>query len=202
MELDSLKEMWKEASDRVMPVPANILSMLQKKSQRPIAKMKRNLWWECVTVIVLYTAAIVYYFVAWHGQYRELGILLFLTGVFCLFYYWRKYRLLSSMECVSCEVKSNMNRQLGMLEKYVRFYFISGTALTPICYFVAGFIVIYKTPGKLTLNPGTSFYVIFIAVGILITVAVYYLNRWYVHKLYGQHVKKLQDIVAQMNDVE
>jgi len=203
MELDSLKEMWKEISDKkVFADKDEILSMLQKKSQRPIAKMKRNLRWEFITVVVLYSATIAYYFVAWHGRYWEISLVLFFTGLFCLFYYYRKNKLLNEMECAACEVKSNMRRQLTTLEKYVRFYFISGTALTPICYFVAGLIVLYKSPGGIFNAASMRFYITFISIGVLITILIYFLNLWYVDKLYGQHVKKLKDILRQMEEVE
>ena len=33
---------------------------------------------------------------------------------------------------------------------------------------------------------------------IILTIQLYYLNKWYVNKLYGQHVKKLKDILKEM----
>jgi hypothetical protein len=201
MELDNLKEIWKGLDDKKTPVGSNeeILSMLQKKSKRPIARMKRNLLVEMVSVIIIYSASTAYYFMAWSGRYWEIGLMFFLAGVFCVFYYYRKYKLLNSMECVACEVKSNLQRQLTTLEKYVRLYFITGVVLTPIAYFFAGFIIFVKTPGN---SYNLNQYLIFTAIGIVITIACYYLNVWYVNKLYGQHVRKLKEILSEMEGTE
>lgn len=198
MELDNLKEAWKGHAVKEASVSnEQILSILQKKSQRPIAKMKRNLFWELIAIIVLYTVTIIYYAVANKGQYWEVALMLFMVAIFFIFYYRRKNKLLNEMECVSCEVKSNLERNVSTLEKYVRFYFIAGTLLMPIAYFSAGIIVLYKTPG---INMGSRFYAWFIGSGIVITILAYFLNVWYVNRLYGQHVKKLKDLLRQMDE--
>lgn len=201
MELDNLKEIWKGLDDKRTPVGSDeeILSMLQKKSQRPIAKMKRNLIIELVSVVILYSATIVYYLVAWRGRYWELSLMMFLVGLFCIFYYYRKYNLLNKMECVACEVRSNLQRQLITLEKYVKLYFITGTLLTPIAYIITGFIIFTKTPGQ---SYDTNSYLIFAAIGILLTIAIYFVNIWYVNKLYGQHVRKLKEVLREMEGIE
>ena len=201
MELDNLKEIWKGLDDKKTPVGSNeeILSMLQKKSQRPLARMKRNLLAELIAVIVLYSASTVYYLMAWGGRYWELSLMFVLAGAFCVFYYYRKYKLLNSMECVACEVKSNLQRQLTTLEKYVRLYFITGVVLTPIAYFFAGFIIFAKTPGGAF---NSKVFLIFSIVGVVISILFYYMNKWYVNKLYGQHVQKLKDVLKEMEATE
>ncbi len=103
------------------------------------------------------------------------------------------------MECVVCEVKSNLQRQLTTLEKYVRLYFITGVVLTPVAYFFAGFIIFEKTPGGAYNN---KVYLIFSIIGVAISVLFYYLNKWYVNKLYGQHVRKLKDVLHEMEATE
>lgn len=199
MELDNLKQAWKEQDvGEKLVSDEQILSMLQKKSQRPIAKMKRNLFWELVAVIVIYSATIAYYFIEKGGRYWEIAVLLLLVGLLFVVYYYRKNKLLKQMECVACEVKSNLQQQVSVLEKYVRFYFIAGTLLTPIAYLVAGFLVFYKSPGA---KMGSEFMTAFIGSGIVLAILVYFLNVWYVNKLYGQHVKKLKDLLRQMEEI-
>ena len=201
MELDNLKEIWKGLDDKRTPVGSDeeILSMLHKKSQRPIARMKRNLLIEMILVIIVYSAAAVYYLIAWDGRYWELSLIFMLGGGFCVFYYYRKYKLLNQMECVACEVRSNLQRQLTTLEKYVKLYLITGNLLTPIAFFFTGFIIFTKTPGK---TYDSNVYWIFSAVGVAVSIACYYFNKWYVNKLYGQHVKKLKEVLKEMEGTE
>jgi hypothetical protein len=198
MELDNLKEAWKgHTVKNAADSNEQILSMLQKKSQRPIAKMKRNLFRELIAIIILYTGSIIYYMTADKGKFWEVALMLFLVGVMFLFYYYRKNKLLNEMECVACEVKSNLQRQVSTLEKYVRFYFLAGMILTPLAYFAAGFIVLYKLPG---ITMSTNFYILFFGTGIVITILLFFLNNWYVNKLYGQHVKQLKELLKQMEE--
>jgi Ca2+/Na+ antiporter len=221
MELDSLKDIWKNLDeDDLRPgrdVP--ILAMLHKRSQGSIAKLKRNLNRELVAIVILYTLMIGYYFIAWHGRYWELSVLLLLIGAAFVFYYYHKNKLLKKMQCVTCEVKSNLRHQLVTLEKYVRFYFIAGTILTPLAYFAAGAIVFFKTPISQPGFPDAHemidaqlpvvshitnhrFFIAFATIGIALTVGIYFLNRWYVNKLYGQHIQRLKELLFQMEEAE
>ena len=79
MELDNLKELWSHLdrqSDQLKD-DEQIQLMLQKKSRSPIAKMKRNLFVELITVLVLYSDIIWYFFATSLGGYREIALLLF-----------------------------------------------------------------------------------------------------------------------------
>ncbi len=200
MELDNLKQAWKEQA--IQPPETGeeqILSMLRKKSQSPIARIKRNLRWELIAVLVLYVSTIVYYLSANHGRYRELALLLFIVGAVFIFYYYQKNKLLNQMECVACEVRSNLLRQVTTLEKYIRFYFMAGVIITPICYFITGIIVASKARFSMTKNP--NFLLWFIGTGIVLTIVLYFVNLWYVNRLYGQHVKKLKSLLKETEEI-
>jgi hypothetical protein len=220
MELDSLKDIWKNLDEEDLQpgreVP--VLSMLQKRSQGTIAKLKRNLNRELAAVLIIYSSTI-WYIVMYQGLYPELAVLLGLVGGAFLFYYYRKNKLLKQMQCVSCEVRSNLKTQLVTLEKYVRFYFVAGTILTPLAYFAAGVITLFNAPeaqpalgdGPFEAQTSVSqmpiahisshrFFVLFVSIGVVITVGSYFLNRWYINKMYGQYIQKLKDLLHQMEE--
>jgi branched-subunit amino acid transport protein AzlD len=218
MELDSLKDIWKNLDEEDLHLGREVpvLSMLQKRSQGTIAKLKRNLNRELIAVLVIYSLTI-WYIVAYQGLYPELAVLLALVGGAFLFYYYRKNKLLKQMQCVACEVKSNLKTQLFTLEKYVRFYFIAGTILTPLAYFASGVIILFhevpRSQKDLPFEAQTSvsqipiastvpFFVFFISIGVVITAGSYFLNRWYTNKLYGKHIEKLKDLLHQMEEAD
>lgn len=218
MELDSLKEIWKDQEkgmDRYPDSNTEILSMLGKKSQSPVAKIRRNLLVELVMMIVIYSTFILYYAFDKQGQYWELGLLLGLVGVAFVFYYYRKNKLLKSMQCVACEVRSNLKLQLVTLEKYVRFYFVAGTILTPLFYYLTAFIILYKKkhhpftgdslstriqPVFSTIQDHQYFTVIMLG-GVAVGVIVYFTNKWYIQRMYGQHISRLRELLRQMDEV-
>ena len=219
MELDSLKDIWKNLDEEDLQpgreVP--ILSMLEKRSQSTIARLKRNLNRELITVLIIYSLTI-WYIIRFQGLYSELAVLLALVGGAFLFYYYHKNKLLKQMQCVACEVRSNLKQQLVTLEKYVRFYFVAGTVLTPLAYFAAGIIILFHevTPSlsDLPVEAQTSvsnmpiastvsnhrFFVLFVSIGVVLTVGSYFLNRWLINKMYGQHIEKLKDLLYQMEE--
>ncbi len=83
MELDSLKEIWKDQDKGMDRYPDNnseILSMLGKKSKSPVDKIRRNLLWELISIVVIYAAFIAYYALSRHGQYWEIAVMLGFGG--------------------------------------------------------------------------------------------------------------------------
>lgn len=204
MELDNLKDLWRDLKDDAhQNNDEQILKILHKRSQSPIAKMKRNLFVELIAVIISYSFTIWYFLQTSGGRYTEIALLLFVVGVLFLFYYYKKNKLLGAMQCVTCEVRSNLERQLTTLEKYVRFYFVASIIVMPIAYFIPGFIVIMEYPGRdISANSWPTEFIVFIVIGLLITIGSYFLNRWYIRKLYGQHIKRLKELLLQMEEKE
>jgi hypothetical protein len=204
MELDNLKDLWRDIGQTNVHQnnDEQILRMLQKRSRNPIAKMKRNLFYELITVVFVYSLGIWYFIANSDGLYWELSLLLLIVATLFFFYYYHKNNLLNEMQCVTCEVRSNLEKQLTTLEKYVRFYFISGTVLTPVAYFAAALIVTYKSSD--IYGPATEArdYIIIVIIGLIITIGSYFLNIWYVKKLYGQHITKLKELLQQMEENE
>lgn len=208
MELEQLKEMWNSADKQQTDSSAEELqALLRKKSQSPIAKMKRNLLIELVVVLVLYTLIIVYYFLNFSGGMLALPVLLFVIGLVYVFYYIGKNKLLKKMECNSCEVKANLSMQVKTLEKYVRFYLVAGTAIFPLTMIVASCIILFYSPQSQqypSALQSKQFIVMFVGILIaataLFTIPVYYINKWYVRKLYGQHIERLKSIVDEMDE--
>ena len=206
MELDNLKDLWRDLDrgDTHRDDDEQIMKILQKRSQSPIARMKRNLLLELIAVIILYPFSIWYFLEASMGRYNEIALFLFVIGILFVFYFYKKNQLLGQMQCVTCEVRSNLERQLVTLEKYVRFYFVFGTVLGPVAYFLTGLIVLLKYPAEGVAERFTDsmVYIVFVIIGLVITIGSYFLNRWYIKKLYGRHIEKLKALLLQMEEKE
>ncbi|HYE56677.1 MAG TPA: hypothetical protein VD996_17635 [Chitinophagaceae bacterium] len=207
MDLEQLKTIWPREGTSPQKQDEYLLSLLGKRSNSPIARMKRNLRFELVAIIILYGASTIYYFFAFDGKMSELSWIMLGIGLLFIPYYYRKNKLLNEMQCVSCQVKSHLSRQLKTLEKYVRFYLISGSVLVPLIMLAAGYVslILYpakiKTPKLLPDTPGGQQFIYFFLLFVLVfSVAAHFANKWYVHKLYGRHISKLKSIVSEMSD--
>jgi len=206
MELDQLKDIWQKESSQAKE-DEQLKTLMNRRSNNPIARMKRNLLFELIAIIVLYGFTIAYYAYAFHGKMNEVSW--FMVGIaLCFFvYYFRKNKLLNQMECLSCQVKSNLQKQVNTLEKYVKFYLVAGTALVPLTIFFFSWLIYVKSPRL----PQSVFYpsdaypwwqtaIAWIAFVGIFTVLIYYLNKWYVKKLYGNHIQKLKELLTELNE--
>lgn len=202
MELEKLKELWDDSNNSSLPIDKERLSkILNQSSRRPIALIKRNLKLEVLFVILLYG------FLIWlilnqvdsNILYVDI-ILLVLAGILFCVYAFYKNKLLNKMECVGCEVKSNLSLQLKSLEKLVKLYFKVGNIGIVFVYLIAGAISYIEAEGDTVHFPHVLELVIFIAIGAILFIISYYFSRWYLFQLYGKHIQKLKNILYEMDE--
>jgi hypothetical protein len=209
MELDTLKYIWKQAAEDPARLQSNeqIHEMLKKKSQRPVAKMKRNLLFELIFALLLYAPLFGYYLFGFEGNLTEPAWLLMIILAIFLVYYYRKNKLLTSMLVGGRQVKLQLEMQLRTLEKYIRFYLMA-RILVPVSTLFLGVVMYWKlpAPAKPNLfypspeNPLWQVALLWMGILSVITILIYFADRWYVHTFYGRHIGKLRELVAEMNE--
>lgn len=210
MDLDQWKEIWQAESPAKPTDSEKLRALLDKKSGSPVAKMKRNLNVELWIILVTYGAAIIFYFFAFNGSMNEISWFMLVIGGFFVVYYIRKQKLLRELEHLNRQVRSNLEKQVESLEKYIRFYLVSGTALVPFSMLFFGWLLHSKAIGATTnnmlypsdQNPLWKAILAWIVLVTIVTIAMYYINRWYVRKLYGRHVEKLRAVLEDMKGDE
>lgn len=206
MELDNLKTIWKGQDVLDEPEPDQtemLIWLMTRQSRGPIAHMRRNLRRESLLMIATYIPTILGYLLLLQGRLWVISLVYFLILVFFGIYYYKKSRLLRDMECVTCEVRSNLARQLDRLGRYVNFYRWSGTLLIVIALIIGYMVIAYTYRHVHPLSaPGWWLHPAFLA-ALLVPFALgaHFLNRWYVNKLYGRHIQKLRDLLREMDEV-
>jgi len=106
------------------------------------------------------------------------------------------------MECMACEVKSNLNLQLNSLEKQVKLYFRVGNIGIILVYLAAGTISYIEASGETVPIPHYVEILLFLAMGVVLVVINYHFSRWYLFNLYGKHIQKLKNILYEMDESE
>jgi hypothetical protein len=204
MELELLKELWEEADNKPANDPVSgdaILEMTKKADLSIVSGMRRNLLIEVIVVLVCVTAIAVFYFAAFNGQLQEVSWMYIIIAAGFLFYYYRKNALLKRMQCTVCDVRSNLQIQLNTLEKYVRLYLIGGTILVPAVLAAFYLLVQHKHIMFLPLSKISAGLglVLYVALSIILTVALFFFHRWYIYKLYGRYIQRLKQMLKEMN---
>jgi len=203
MELDQLKTLWKRADEKLPTLSdSHIEGILRHRSQRPIARMKRNLKLEIVFLTLLYAPLIWYFSISFEKIYIYYDIILIVSAITFLIYARYKYKLLHKMECASCEVKSNLSVRVNMLEKLVKLYFYWGNISAVLGYLISvviSYIGLFTEQGKEIRVPSMLEITILVSIGAVFILLAYFVNRWYIFKLYGQHIQNLKTLLLEMD---
>ena len=207
MELEYLKEVWKQAGeDNTMAVAGKqrLLPLPGAPSQSLVSKMRRNLFYELLIVLVCVAAIAVFYFVSFGGALKEVSWAYILLAFIFTVYFYKKNKLLKSMPCPAFQVKYNLSLQLTTLEKYVRLYLIAGTAMAPVVMLFFYLLLHYKHlvifPGVYAIKEPSAFALLYLLITGIFTIIFYLLNRWYIGRLYGRHIKKLKKLLREMEE--
>jgi len=204
MELRKLKELWDGSSNSSIPINEKELNqILNKRSRRQIAIIKLNIKLDMAFEILFYC------FFIWIVSNQAVSIILYfdiillvVAGILYSIYVFYKNQLLNKMECMSCEVKSNLNLQLGFLEKLVKLYFKVGNIFVLLTYLIAGAIGYITSESETDSIPHYLEIMIFITIGAVLFLINYYFSRWYLFTLYGKHIQKLKNILYEMDESE
>ncbi|HET6256354.1 MAG TPA: hypothetical protein VFE32_19930 [Puia sp.] len=208
MELESLKYIWHslEAPPAREQDRRALLAMIQKRSQAPVTRMRRNLIGEGILLLIAYIPAILCFLLGFEGRLAAISWLFILILAFFFAYYYRKYQLLSKMQCPTCQLRSNLARQVGTLKRYTRFYLMAGTGMVPLTYLLSYLIIRWKLPSGFPpvyerLHPSHWWAtpIFWLVLLIPMTIGMYYLNACYINRLYGRHIKKLQDLLQELD---
>lgn len=206
MELDNLKTIWKEQE-----IPSGddqqhaelLASLLRERSSGPIERMRRNTRRESLLMLATYIPTIIIYITMFQGKLWGISLMMGIILVLYWVYYLLKFRLLNKMQCVTCEVRSNLARQITLLGKYVRFYHWSSTLVLFTAMVLAYWILEYsyrevhpRVVPPWWFQPG-----FLLALLIPFGVGAWFFNRSYVNKLYGRHIKKLKQLLLEMDEV-
>jgi len=210
IELDDLKNIWSSNIENDIGKQSveqeKIRTLLKNKSTNIIDKVRTNLLREIIMfcVCLLLVACVPVYL-----QTKEVFILcaIIVVVIFIpyLIYYLKKYRELKRFFSYNENMKHSLQLLIQQLEKYLSIYFWGSLLLTPVSGFLLCFVILYemKALGFLlyfdvyssaTLSMILSF-------ALLLTLVSYPVMKWYIRKLYGQHLEKLKDCLKELEEV-
>jgi hypothetical protein len=200
MELEDLKSIWKNSeTDFLLKGEAEIASMLTKKSLSIVDKLKRNVWFELLITLAA-SIALLIYAMQLSGALKWTSISIILMCLGYTVYYIKKLVLLSRFNPATENIRSNLTSLVENLTGYLKFYKRSYTVLYPI-YFCVGLVFGGLERGtdrffETLLTPTTILSIVTIA-GLFYFLSKKFTN-WYLNKLYGNHLNKLESLLDEL----
>ena len=201
MELDELKSIWKNNAPGFQSKDeSEIALMLKKQSTSIIEKLKRSVWFELIFTTMGGIALLVYALTISHGVLKWFSVSALILFVGYLFYYGKKLMLLNRYGMANENIKSNLELLVNNLDSYLKFYKRSYTILYPICFclmllFIGlergadEFITAITKPEKI---------VTLILLAVFFFFCSTWLTKWFLKKLYGNHVEKLKCLLRDL----
>ncbi|AWM34935.1 hypothetical protein [Hymenobacter nivis] len=209
MELDDLRASWKQ------PVPveesatlneAALMRLLARGSGSPVAKMRRNAWLEIGFVLVCLAVCLGVAISTQDSYYLTsaawLGLICLLSGL----YYRRKLAVLRSLgEVAGRAVREHIGQQLQSLRSLVELYYRATiwsvpASLTVSLLFVGGRMVQRFAEPRLATGLGLLG-MAYGVMGVLLYVLMRRATNWYLHRLYGQHLDRLEANLRELDEL-
>ncbi len=202
MELDELKSIWKNTRPFPAKQAEEIAAMLKGSSNSIVAKLKRSVWFELTLTIVFGGIMLYYAFTLPSGAMKWSIVSLLILFLAYLVYYVKKIQLLNHFDPSQQNIRENLENLIIDLKAYLQFYKTSYLVLYPV-YFILGILFAALERGfdnfmhRLT-DPQMILKLVLLA-GLIMTVSLVFTN-WYLKKLYGNHLEKLQSLLQDLKD--
>ncbi len=201
MELDDLKHIWKQNPLFPHKNAEEIAAMLKSKSSSIIEKLKRNVWIELILTDLVGIGLLIYAFTIPTGALKWMIISILLVFFLYTFYFIKKLLLLNRFE-QGKDIKTNLEALATRFTEYLTFYKRSYAILYPI-YFLIGLLFVAVEKGMDEFlhsisQPKSLLYLI--AMSLVFLFSSTWFVRWYLKKLYGNHVEKLKNLLNDINE--
>jgi hypothetical protein len=204
MELDELRRQWLQPEPTPPPLsPAQLDGLLHQRSGGLVEKMRRNALLEAAFMVLIAVAMPIALGYVSSFLQRAQAVSLFLLALLMLGYYYRKLTMLRQMTQPDADVRGNLQRLCAGLRSMLRFNYQLTLAMGP-----ASLLLVYEVVvGKELLRPGgvriamlLTLGGLLLALGLLLHWAAVKATRWYLQRLYGQHLDRLESYLRELDD--
>ncbi len=202
MELDDLKSIWQKKQSYPAKEAEEIASMIKGNSNSIVAKLKRSVWFELTITIVFGVVMLYFSFTLPSGAMKWSIVSLLVLFLAYLIYYLKKIRLLNHFDPSQQNIRENLVNLITDLKAYLHFYKTSYLILYPV-YFALGILFAAIERGfdnffNRLAEPEIILRLAF-ATAVIFVIALFTTN-WYLKKLYGNHLVKLQDLLRDLKE--
>ncbi|MGY3089635.1 hypothetical protein ACVWYF_002683 [Hymenobacter sp. UYAg731] len=204
MELDDLRRQWQQPEPAAPPMTQAALSrLLAQRSDGLVERMRRNARWELGFVVLMAVTMPLILRFASNFLERAQVVSLFLVALVMLGYYYRKLAMLRQMTEPDGHVLGNLRRLSAGLRNMLRFNYRLTLAMPPASLLLALEFVVGKElsrPGGVRTTMLLGLGAAMLVLGLLLQWAVVRATRWYLQRLYGQYLDRLEANLRELAD--
>lgn len=201
MEIEELRDIWKKQTEGFKPKDAaELSSMLKGKSTSIVTRLKRNVWMELIFTFTGGLGLLAYAMTLPPGSLKWISVSMLVLFCVYSFYYLKKLRLLNRFDPANEDLKSNLSRLIEDLKSYLRFYKRSYAILYPVYFFLGLLFTAIERGAEGFINriSQPEIYGSLLAVAFAFFIGSTWLTSWYLKKLYGNHLEKLEGLLKEL----
>lgn len=204
MELDDLKNIWNKPERFNLRREDEILLMLKGRSKSIVTKLKWSVWFELTFTIIGGMLLLYYSFTLPSGALRWSFISILILFLGYIVYYVKKIRILHRFDESAGNIKTNLEQLIGDLNAYLKFYQKSYSLMYPVYTVLVIMFVIMERGLDQFLEALKSWKMIVYLISFVFTflVSSLWFIKWYLKKLYGNHLEKLQQMLKDIKENE
>ena len=206
MELDDLRRQWQRpapAGETVAFDAAAVARLLAQRSGDSLEQLRQNARKDLLLNTGFLVMSLVLVFAAPFAWLRTMGYLLSLVALLCIYYFYRKMGLLRGITRPEGNMRTHLVRVTSGLRDLMHFYYRFTVVLIPVAGLVgmtAGLLepkngVVAIPPSRLMIALGLEL----VACLVLYWPVTRYI-RWYLQRLYGQHLDRLEASLRELGD--
>lgn len=209
MELDDLKYQLKQKLEQPAAEHSagDIALLLKKQAGSVLDKLHRSLWIEIVFSLLFSLAfAAIALFSSNFVLRVYFGSFIILAAGFGIFQYYLAHRIRKTASS-SLPVKSNLTAIYTIISNYVKRLYWLTMLLLPVCLFYSLWLH-YIDYSQVQNQDALPFYLFWkpwlklLALLIAMFFFLHFLTRWYLHKLYGVYLQKLNMYISELQTPE
>ena len=208
MELDDLRRQWQQLAPVEAPAfsPAEWERLLARNAGGLVEKMRRNTWYEAIFTALIVATVPFYTWSTW-GQVINvmMAAALLLLSVILLVNYYQQLQLLRRMTFTDAQVRTHLGALCAGLRRKLHFYYrltiatLPCTLLMMLCFNVGKELA---HPGAFRWKFMVALAAAYVVLGAIMQVGMMYLTRWYLQRLYGQHLDRLEGSLRELDGDE
>jgi hypothetical protein len=206
MELDELRALLRQQA----PDPESVLSPTEIHRLRAgqsagiIEKLQASARWELAFTLAVLAVLPWVIYRAPSLPALVLSSTLVPVALVCVYYFYRKLRLLRELTVVAGGLRERLTQLVVGLRKLIRFYYRFTLAMVPVALLVGLLVGLYEPENGV--RPAFSLarlilgLVITGVAGSVVLWATARAARWYLQRLYGQHLDRLESYLRELSD--
>lgn len=200
MEFDELKRIWRQQPPLKVRED-EIAAILKRRSNSIVSVLKRTAWFELLLTAIVGCILLFYSVTTPPGALKWSYVFLVVLFAGFIIYYLRKIAILSRVAYTESDIKTNIERLVASLKVYLKFYRNASSILYPFCFFLMLALVVaeHGLESFLALLSQPHILIYLGMVLLFVLAGSLWLTRWFVNKLYGKHLEKLERLLDDLH---